>query len=90
MLFSIGLLLALLALAGDDSIWLDVRKFKPIIQRGEVSESIGLIRHPAARRKVASSGPRTDLRRMRWDSMACEASAAISRRSPHRATTANL
>ena len=23
-------------LAGDDSIWLGVRKFKPIIQRGEV------------------------------------------------------
>ena len=41
MLFSIGLLLALLALTDDDSIWFGVRKFKPIIQRGGVPKVEG-------------------------------------------------
>ena len=41
MLFSIGLLPALLALTDDDSIWFGVRKFKPIIQRGGVPKVEG-------------------------------------------------
>ena len=46
-------------------IWLGVRKFKPIIERGEV---LKVRADPAfgqsSKETVASSGPRTDLRKM--------------------------